>query len=169
MTHCVFSVGATRLLDGMGLGAGTARREAMVVLVEEFRLTKPASGSVPVFTDQRSTPHCAYNAEGTTRRITASNKQRRRRCCIIHPPGSVWGPTATTHDSWGTANQIQRLIKNCGRIHKMERTRARRPAEACDRMASRRIPRMFFCPCGIRAFPKESVSKAALLRKTMSR
>src|ERR1051326_405089 len=99
MTHCVVSVGETRLLDGIGLGAGTARIEAMVVLVEEFRLTRPESGSVPVFTDQRSTPHCANNADGTTRRITARSKQRRRRCCIIHPPGSVWGPIAARHDS----------------------------------------------------------------------
>lgn len=39
ITHTVVSVGATRLLDGMGLGAGIARIEAMVVFVDELRLT----------------------------------------------------------------------------------------------------------------------------------
>src|SRR5215475_4154715 len=100
MTHSVVSAGETRLLAGIGLGAGRARMELMVVLVEEFRFTRPASGSVPVLTDQRSTPHCANSAEGTTRRITARSKQLRRRCCIIYPPGFLGARTATTHDSW---------------------------------------------------------------------
>src|SRR5579859_6902968 len=47
-THTVVSHGDTRLLAGIGLGAAGARNAAMVVLVEEFRLTKPTSASVPV-------------------------------------------------------------------------------------------------------------------------
>jgi len=46
--HSVVSHGDTGYLAGMGFGAAGARNAAMVVLVGEFRLTRPASGSVPV-------------------------------------------------------------------------------------------------------------------------
>jgi hypothetical protein len=59
----VVSVGRTRLLSGMGLGAGRAARLAIVVVVVLERLMRPASGSVPVFTDQRSTPHAAMTVD----------------------------------------------------------------------------------------------------------
>ncbi len=50
------SVGTIRLLLGRLLGAGSATSDAMVVEVVDWRLIFPASASVPVFTDQRSTP-----------------------------------------------------------------------------------------------------------------
>jgi len=90
ITQTVVSSGDIRLLDGIVLGAGKARMEVMVVLVVEFRLTRPTSASVPVFTDQRSTPHWAKSVVGITSRSTAKNKRLRRRCCIIQPPGSFW-------------------------------------------------------------------------------
>jgi hypothetical protein len=43
----------------MGLGAGRATRFAIVVVVVLERLIRFASASVPVFTDQRSTPQLA--------------------------------------------------------------------------------------------------------------
>jgi hypothetical protein len=82
ITQTVVSVGDTRLLEGIGLGAGTARKEAMVVGEEEARLTLPASGSVPVFTDQRSTPHCDNNDVGATSTATARRKHSLRACDI---------------------------------------------------------------------------------------
>src|SRR5438445_13887372 len=59
MLKTVVSVGRTRLFNGTGLGAGKAVRLAIVVVVVLERMIKFASGSVPVFTDQRSTPHVA--------------------------------------------------------------------------------------------------------------
>src|SRR6476620_3414377 len=112
MTHCVVSHGDTRLLAGMGLGAAGVRNAAMVVLVEEFRLTRPASGSVPVFTDQRSTPHWANNADGTIRRSTTKNKRLRRRCCIIQPPGSSWAQVLAEIIVAAPQKEIQRFVKN---------------------------------------------------------
>ena len=56
MLKTVVSVGRTRLFNGIGLGAGRAARLAMVVVVVLERLIRLASASVPVFTDQRSTP-----------------------------------------------------------------------------------------------------------------
>ena len=57
MTHCVVSAGAIRTLSGgVGLGDGNARSAAMVVGVAELRFTEPMLVSVPVLTDQRSTP-----------------------------------------------------------------------------------------------------------------
>jgi hypothetical protein len=85
-TQSVVSVGETRLLAGMGLGAGAARKEVMVVAVGAFRLTKPASGSVPVLTDQRSTPHCANILPGRTRRrkrATTVSGSIRAECLFI--------------------------------------------------------------------------------------
>src|SRR5579859_5490490 len=45
-----------RLLEGRVLGAGSEIRDAIVVGVIAWRLIRLASASVPVFTDQRSTP-----------------------------------------------------------------------------------------------------------------
>ncbi len=74
MTQSVVSAGATRLFAGMGFGAVNARMFVMVVFVGALRLTKCASGSVPVLTDQRSTPHCASRLEDSSRRVeTKSN------------------------------------------------------------------------------------------------
>jgi hypothetical protein len=58
MLNTVVSVGRTRLFAGMGLGAGKLVRLVIEVGVVDERLIRPASPSVPVFTDQRSTPHC---------------------------------------------------------------------------------------------------------------
>src|SRR5215467_8509423 len=79
MTQTVVSAGATRLFAGIGLGVAKARIEAIVVLVEEFRLTMPESASVPVFTDQRSTPHCAIKVEGNARTTATTSKKKRRK------------------------------------------------------------------------------------------
>jgi hypothetical protein len=59
MLNTVVSVGLTRLFNGIGRGAGSALRLAIVVVVVLERLIRLASGSVPVLTDQRSTPHVA--------------------------------------------------------------------------------------------------------------
>ena len=56
MTHWVVSPGATRLFAGVGSGDGSECKAAIDVGVAELRFTKPTSASVPVFTDQRSTP-----------------------------------------------------------------------------------------------------------------
>ena len=67
-----------------------ARMFAMVVLVEEFRFTNPASASVPVFTDQRSTPHCArikVGAETAIRTIAIGRNKRVR--SNIKPSGQA--------------------------------------------------------------------------------
>src|SRR5437762_11625609 len=60
MTKTVFSVTEARLFSGSDAGAAICMRSATVVAVVELRLTFEASASVPVFTDQRSTPHCAH-------------------------------------------------------------------------------------------------------------
>lgn len=75
MTHSVVSGPVIRLLAGMGLGAVKARIAVMVVLVGALRFTLLTSASVPVLTDQRSTPHCANSDEGTTRSSTTKNKR----------------------------------------------------------------------------------------------
>jgi hypothetical protein len=62
------------LFAGIGLGAVQLRIVAMVVLVVDARFTSPASGSVPVFTDQRSTPHCARRSVARERDNTASRR-----------------------------------------------------------------------------------------------
>ena len=59
MTNTVVSVGCTRLFAGSEPGAVSARILAIVVEVETDVLTSATSASVPVLTDQRSTPHCA--------------------------------------------------------------------------------------------------------------
>src|SRR6267154_4542378 len=111
MTQSVVSAGDTRLLAGIGLGAVNARIELMVVLVEEFRLTSPTSASVPVFTDQRSTPHWANSDVGTTSRSTANNKRLRRRCCIIQPPDLFRGPLTTGNNSRCERNEYGFFVK----------------------------------------------------------
>jgi hypothetical protein len=78
ITQTVVSVGATRLLAGMGLGAGIALIVAMVVFADELTLTWLTSASVPVLTDQRSTPHCANNEDEVVTRSTANSNQTRR-------------------------------------------------------------------------------------------
>src|ERR1700682_6163039 len=79
MTHSVVSAGDTRLFAGIGLGVANARMLVIVVFMGALRLTRPASASVPVFTDQRSTPHCARRLEGRTRRVVATTRNSRRR------------------------------------------------------------------------------------------
>src|SRR5437667_3840791 len=68
MTHTVVSVGETLLFAGIGLGTVSARIAAIVVFCGAFRFTRCASGSVPVFTDQRSTPQA--NAARRGKRVT---------------------------------------------------------------------------------------------------
>src|SRR5882762_1437867 len=84
MTHSVVSAGDTRLFAGMGLGVGKPRIFAIVVFIGALRLTMPASASVPVFTDQRSTPHCARRLEGRTSRVPTTRKTRRREFSIVN-------------------------------------------------------------------------------------
>lgn len=92
MTHRVVSAGDTRLFAGMGLGVGKARIFAIVVFIGALRLTKPASASVPVFTDQRSTPHCARRLEGrTSTRAATTSKTRRRKLNIGNLSKSSFG------------------------------------------------------------------------------
>src|SRR5438093_192681 len=62
MLNTVVSVGCTRLFNGMGLGGGRLARPAIVVVVVDERSMRLASGSVPVLTDQRSTPQLAAAA-----------------------------------------------------------------------------------------------------------
>ncbi|MGH9762692.1 MAG: hypothetical protein ACREAC_17865 [Blastocatellia bacterium] len=57
ITHTVVSVGCTLLLEGIGFGAARLLRLAIVVGLVEFIVINPASASVPVLTDHRSTPH----------------------------------------------------------------------------------------------------------------
>ena len=64
--YTVVSVGFTRLFAGSEDGAGNASREAIVVAVVESRLINPASASVPVLTDQRSTPQLPVVERGRT-------------------------------------------------------------------------------------------------------
>src|SRR5258708_14157027 len=87
MTHSVVSAGATRLFAGMGFGVANARMLVIVGFMGALRLTRPESASVPVFTDQRSTPHCARRLEGTARRVvaTARSSRRRERSIIAEP------------------------------------------------------------------------------------
>src|SRR5258708_4214819 len=79
MTQSVVSAGATPLFAGMGFGVADAPMLVIVVFMGALRLTRPESASVPVFTDQRSTPHCARRLEGTTRRVVATTRSSRRR------------------------------------------------------------------------------------------
>ena len=58
-TQSVVSVGCTRWLSGSTPGAEIPDRLEMVLLTGVLRLINPASWSVPVLTDQRSTPHWA--------------------------------------------------------------------------------------------------------------
>src|SRR5215471_12183172 len=83
MTHTVVSAGDTRLFGGIGFCVVKARIEAIVVLVEELRFTMPASGSVPVFTDSRSTPHCAIKVEGNARTPATTSKKKRRKFTLV--------------------------------------------------------------------------------------
>src|SRR5438132_20387 len=73
MLKTVVSVGCTRLFGGRGLGAGRPARFAIAVVVVDDRLMRLASGSVPVFTDHRSTPHVAAAADGANGKPRDSN------------------------------------------------------------------------------------------------
>src|SRR5262249_7376486 len=55
-TYTVVSVGTTLALSGGTGGGGMAPRSAIAAGIRLVRSTRGASGSVPVFTDQRSTP-----------------------------------------------------------------------------------------------------------------
>src|SRR5215471_13489835 len=106
MTQTVVSGPATRLFAGIGFGAVNARIDAIVVLVEEFRLTMPASGSVPVFTDQRSTPHCENKVEGKARTAATTSKDKRRTLSMtfllrVSSPVYAWRTITWTFVSWG--------------------------------------------------------------------
>src|SRR6266852_7394049 len=70
-TKRVVSVGCARRLSIIGFGAAIADRAATVVAVGELRFTSPASVSVPVLTDQRSTPHCAKARVGRNTKASA--------------------------------------------------------------------------------------------------
>src|SRR5215831_19610119 len=89
MTHTVVSAGLTRLFVGIGLGVVKARMFATVVLVGAWRLTMPASGSVPVLTDQRSTPHCARRVE-EEKKQTINRREKRRNMDFIKQLQSVF-------------------------------------------------------------------------------
>ena len=55
MVQTLVSNGETRLFEGIGEG-GVQLRMVAIVVDCETKLTEGESGSVPVFTDQRSTP-----------------------------------------------------------------------------------------------------------------
>ena len=92
MTHCFVSVGETRLFDGIGLGAVRERRLAMVVEEEELRLIAPAPESVPVLTDQRSTPHWAESVSRPTRTTNPTTQQILRNVRMSSSPNVVVTP-----------------------------------------------------------------------------
>src|SRR5579859_6096093 len=64
MTHCVVSYGDTRLFGGIGFGAVQLRIVTIDCGDVVFRFTRPTSASVPVLTDQRSTPQLPLLALG---------------------------------------------------------------------------------------------------------
>jgi hypothetical protein len=78
-----------RLLAGIVLGVGQPRMVAMVFDELDERLTLPTSASVPVFTDQRSTPQLWASRSGGAREA-ASRKTHaritRRTLLLIVPP-----------------------------------------------------------------------------------
>src|SRR2546423_4762217 len=80
MNQSVVSVGATRPLSGSVFGVTMDVRLAIVVEVGKARLTRFAFGSVPVLTDQRSTPHCAKsvcaNASSANATVSENNSVR---------------------------------------------------------------------------------------------
>jgi len=76
ITHRVVSVGCTLLFAGIGFGAVKLLRLLIVVVVGAFRLTRCASGSVPVFTDHLSTPHAKAEAEKKDSRWMARDTDR---------------------------------------------------------------------------------------------
>src|SRR2546428_1911489 len=78
-----------RELAGKELGFGWASIAAMELLMTAAVFTSPASGSVPVFTDQRSTPQLAALASldqtTETETRTASRQSGNHRDHIIRP------------------------------------------------------------------------------------
>lgn len=67
------------------MGAGQLRRVAMVLEVLPATFTRPTSASVPVFTDQRSTPHWARRSTGNALMKTA-RRLARNRGRMLDPP-----------------------------------------------------------------------------------
>src|SRR5215472_6378048 len=111
MTHTVVSAGLTRLFVGIGLGVVKARMFATVVLVGALRLTVPASGSVPVLTDQRSTPHCARRVE-EERKQTISRREKRRNMDFIEAPIRLFFELRTANGNRTTLNGVLRERKS---------------------------------------------------------
>jgi hypothetical protein len=72
-----------RELAGKELGLGSASIAAIELFVLDAVFTSPASGSVPVFTDQRSTPQLAalasldHRTEMKTRTVTSQRRSHR--------------------------------------------------------------------------------------------
>jgi len=69
-----------RAFAGKELGFGWASIAATELLVTAAVFTRPASGSVPVFTDQRSTPQLAALAlldQTTEMETRTANRERR--------------------------------------------------------------------------------------------
>src|SRR5258706_14901058 len=80
----------------MGLGVGQPRIVTIVCAVDEEMFTNPTSASVPVLTDQRSTPHCARIGEGseTNDRMKTRGPANLRMISVLQTTsvvGSVWG------------------------------------------------------------------------------
>src|SRR5712691_8348331 len=80
----------------MGFGAVQLRIVAMVLEVVEAKLIWPTSGSVPVFTDQRSTPQAersgvAARAQIETARAMSPLRARAR----MGPPAPATAPTGS--------------------------------------------------------------------------
>src|SRR3954451_24282605 len=79
-----------RLLAGIMPGVGQPRMVTMVFDVEEEGLILPTSASVPVFTDQRSTPQLWASRSGGAREAISRNAKAdttRRTLTFIVPPG----------------------------------------------------------------------------------
>lgn len=92
-----------RLFAGSDAGAGSAANSPTVVVLVRARSIWPASGSVPVFTDQRSTPHAAHaavleRAATTPRRAgaTAGGTERARTWHLLER-GPEWPPAPPAH------------------------------------------------------------------------
>jgi hypothetical protein len=78
--HTVVSTGRSRLRKGRKAGAGRERICTMVVGTTTFWLTRRASGSIPVFTAHRSTPHAVT--------LVASPAAWAARASVDEPPNA---------------------------------------------------------------------------------
>src|SRR5258708_36231524 len=79
MTQTVVSSGDMRLLAGMLVWLGKARRFVTVVFVGAFRFTRALSAWDSVLTDQRSTPHWPRRLEGNNSRVAIMGERQRRK------------------------------------------------------------------------------------------